>query len=623
MLRRLAAFVLLLIGITAVVFLLTQLVPSNAVATNLGEQAAGDPEAVAAFKHHYGLDRPLPARYLLYLNHVLHGDLGQSSLTHQAVTQDLRIHPGDGWFALYSVLFAAFVGVAFGVIAALRRNRLTDHALRVTSLAGISMPTFWIALVALYVGFYKLNWFPGAGRLDPGVDPPKSVTGLYTIDALLQGDFGLFGQAFHHLILPALVLAAFNVSLLTRFTRSAVLEVMGNDYVRAGRAKGLPGHIVVVRYILRAALPSVITVLGLVFANVLTGAVLVEKIFSWPGIGQYAYEAAINLDVPAIAGVSIFVAFVYVTINFIVDILYGISIRGSGSHDRAEPRSAGAASALHDLGGLAPAARDHRRRHRRHLDPGRDLRAADRALRPSRSECRCRAEPVMVAPLRHRRARPRRLQPGRLRLAGVAPDRARAGHSRGDDRQHGGRDRRLPPRPRRRDPDAAHRPRLRVSADHPGDGRRRRPRPRPPQRGARDRCRRVALIRASLARAGALRRRIGVRAVGAAARRLEPQDALSRHPPERRRPDFVLATLDLANAILLLSGLSFLGLGAERPEAEWGAMVAEGTQYFQWWWIGTFPGLAIFTVVLAFNFLGDSLRDVFDPRTARRVEEGP
>ncbi|HZP72344.1 MAG TPA: ABC transporter permease, partial [Gaiellaceae bacterium] len=195
---------------------------------------------------------------------------------------------------------------------------------RVTSLAGISMPTFWIALVGLYVFFYRLNWVPGAGRLDPGVTPPGSITGLYTIDALLHGQFGLFGQAFHHLLLPALVLAAFNVSLLTRFTRSAVLEVIGNDYVRAARAKGLPGRIVVIRYILRAALPSVVTVLGLVFANVLTGAVLVEKIFSWPGIGQYAYEAAVNLDVPAIAGVSIFVAVVYVTVNFIVDVLYGV-----------------------------------------------------------------------------------------------------------------------------------------------------------------------------------------------------------------------------------------------------------------------------------------------------------
>jgi peptide/nickel transport system permease protein len=323
--RRLVALVFLSLGITAVTFVLTQLVPSNAVATNLGEQAAGDPAAVAAFKHHYGLDKPLPTRYALYLDHLVHGDLGQSSLTHDAVTHDLgQFIPATGELALYSVLFAAVVGIAFGVLAALRRNRPTDHVLRVTSLAGISMPTFWIALVALYVGFFRLGWFPGAERLDPGVQPPPSITGLYTIDALLHGDFGLFVQALHHLVLPALVLAAFNVSLLTRFTRSAVLEVIGNDYVRAARAKGLPERIVVVRYILRAALPSVVTVLGLVFANVLTGAVLVEKIFSWPGIGQYAYEAAVNLDVPAIAGVSIFVAVVYVTVNFVVDILYGV-----------------------------------------------------------------------------------------------------------------------------------------------------------------------------------------------------------------------------------------------------------------------------------------------------------
>ena len=167
--RRLVALVLLLLGITFVAFVLTELVPSNAAATNLGEQAAGDPAAVAAFKQHYGLDKPLPVRYAIYLGHVLHGDLGQSSLTHDAVTHDLgQFIPATAELALYSILFASVVGVAFGVLAALRRNRPTDHALRVASLAGISMPTFWIALVALYVGFYRLGWFPGAERLDPG-----------------------------------------------------------------------------------------------------------------------------------------------------------------------------------------------------------------------------------------------------------------------------------------------------------------------------------------------------------------------------------------------------------------------------------------------------------------------
>jgi len=325
LLRRLAALVLLAIGITFVAFVLTELVPSNAVATNLGEQAAGDPAAVAAFKHHYGLDKPFPVRYAIYLNHLLHGDLGQSSLTHEAVTHDLgQFIPATAELALYSILFAAIVGIAFGVIAALRRNKPTDHVLRVASLAGISMPTFWIALVALYIGFFRLGWFPGAERLDPGTTAPSSITGLYTIDALLHGNWSLFVQALHHLLLPALVLAAFNVSLLTRFTRSAVLEVIGNDYVRAARAKGLPERTVVLRYIIRGALPSVVTVLGLVFANVLTGAVLVEKIFSWPGIGQYAFQAAVNVDVPAIAGVSLFVAVVYITVNFIVDVLYGL-----------------------------------------------------------------------------------------------------------------------------------------------------------------------------------------------------------------------------------------------------------------------------------------------------------
>ncbi|MGZ8700861.1 MAG: ABC transporter permease [Gaiellaceae bacterium] len=325
LLGRAAALVLLAVGITLVVFVLTQLVPSNAVATNLGEQAAADPAAVAAFKAHYGLDKPLPVRYGLYLKHLVQGDLGQSSLTHDAVTHDLgQFIPATAELALYSIVIAAVFGITFGVIAALRRNRPADHVLRVVSLGGISMPTFWIALVALYLGFFRLGWFPGAERLDPGVLPPPRKSGLYTIDALLAGQWGLFVQALHHLVLPALVLAAFSVGLLTRYTRSAVLEVVGNDYVRAARAKGLPERIVVTRYILRAALPSVVTVLGLVFANVLTGAVLVEKIFSWPGIGQYAYQAAVNLDVPAIAGVSLFVAVVYITVNFIVDVLYGV-----------------------------------------------------------------------------------------------------------------------------------------------------------------------------------------------------------------------------------------------------------------------------------------------------------
>ncbi|MEO9175867.1 MAG: ABC transporter permease, partial [Gaiellales bacterium] len=168
------------------------------------------------------------------------------------------------------------------------------------------------------------NWLPGTGRLDPITLPPPSHTGFYTIDALIAGQWSTFSDAFRHLVLPGLVLAAYNIGLLTRYTRSAVLEVINDDYVRAARSKGMPSRIVILRHILRAAMPSIITVIGLSFANVMTGTVLVEKIFSWPGIGLYAYNSASTLDLPAIMGVSLFVAIVYITINFIVDVLYGV-----------------------------------------------------------------------------------------------------------------------------------------------------------------------------------------------------------------------------------------------------------------------------------------------------------
>ena len=323
--RRLAALVVLALGITLIAFILTQLVPGDPALSALGPVTSADPEAVAAYHEHWGMDEPLPVQYGTYLWNLLHGDLGTSQLSHQPVVTDLReAIPATAELALLAMTFAILVGVPLGILAAIRQNKATDHALRVVSLAGISMPTFWLALLALYVFFFRLDWFPGGGRLDPGVLPPEQITGMYSVDAALHGDWSVAWDALHHLILPALVLAAFNVSLIMRYTRSAILEVVHDDYVRAARAKGLPERSVVLRHVFRAALPSVITVLGLVFANVLTGAVLVENIFAWPGIGQYAYQASIELDLPAIMGVSLFVAIVYVTVNFVVDVLYGV-----------------------------------------------------------------------------------------------------------------------------------------------------------------------------------------------------------------------------------------------------------------------------------------------------------
>ena len=323
--RRLAALVLLGLGITFVAFVLTELVPGDPAAANLGQRAIADPGAVQAFREHYGLDKPLPIQYALYLQHLAEGDLGESEQSHRPVRTDLAEYvPATAELALTSIIIAFALGIALGVIAAVRRNRLTDQVLRVLSLGGISMPTFWLALVALYVFFFQLGWVPGSGRLDPGVAPPPHVTGLYTFDGLIAGQLDVLGNALQHLILPACVLAAYNIGLLTRFTRSAVLEVINNDYVLAARAKGLPERTVILRHVLRAALPPIITIGGLAFANVMTGTVLVESIFSWPGIGQYAFHSATTLDLPAIMGVSLFVAVVYIGVNFLVDVLYGI-----------------------------------------------------------------------------------------------------------------------------------------------------------------------------------------------------------------------------------------------------------------------------------------------------------
>jgi peptide/nickel transport system permease protein len=232
--------------------------------------------------------------------------------------------PATVELALFAIVTSLIIGVALGILAAAFRDRWPDHIIRVISLGGVSMPIFWIALVAFYLLFFRLGWLPGGGRLDPGASPPAHLTGLYTVDALLHGQWGLLWQALRHLVLPGLVLAIYTVGVLTRFTRASMLEIMGNDYVRAARLKGLPEHVVILRHVLRPALISIITVAGLAFAGLLSGTVLVENIFAWPGVGQYAYHSAVSLDLPAIMGVSLFIALVYIVLNLVIDLLYGV-----------------------------------------------------------------------------------------------------------------------------------------------------------------------------------------------------------------------------------------------------------------------------------------------------------
>ncbi|MCO7220603.1 ABC transporter permease [Klenkia sp. PcliD-1-E] len=325
MARRLVAGVLLCVGVTLVAFLLTQAVPGDPVTANLGQRASEDPAAVAAFRAANGLDKPLPEQYLTYVGNLLHGDFGVSQQTRNPVAQDLAEKvPATMELALAAIGVAVVLGVGFGIVAALYRDRWPDQVLRVLSLSGVSVPTFWLALIAYYWISFKLDLLPAGGRLSPGAPTPPQVTGFYTIDSLIAGDWATFGDAVSRLVLPALVLASFTVGVLLRFTRAAVLEVLGDEYVRAARAKGLSELTVVRRHVLRPALLSVVTVTGVAFAGLLSGTVLVEQIFGWRGLGAYAYTSALALDLPAIMGVSVVVAVIYILINLVVDLLYGV-----------------------------------------------------------------------------------------------------------------------------------------------------------------------------------------------------------------------------------------------------------------------------------------------------------
>ena len=324
-LRRIAITIGLMLGVTVVTFLLVQAVPGDPTNTQLSETAQHDPTIVAAYRAKWGLDRPLIVQYFTYLANLVRGDLGVSQSSGNPVLSDLgRYVPATLEIALPAMVLSLVISVAIGMWAAVRKGRPADHTIRGLALVGLSTPSFWLAIVVLYVFFYVLGIAPNGGRLSARYTPPHHVTGLYTVDALLAGRPVVFWDAVWHLILPVLVLTCVAVSALIRFVRSAMLEVLDADYIKAATAKGLPRWTVLRRHVLRAALVQVVTVGGLAFASMLSGTVLIEQIYSWPGVGQYAYRAALNLDLPAILGVSLFVALVYSVVNLVVDLLYGV-----------------------------------------------------------------------------------------------------------------------------------------------------------------------------------------------------------------------------------------------------------------------------------------------------------
>lgn len=323
-LRRLGLSLLLIWGAGTILFLVTQGIPGDPVSVMLGDEAAHDERARAVIIERYGLDDPLHEQYINYWVNLSRGDFGLSLRTRGTVSAELaRSLPATLELGILAGLMSLTAGVVLGVIAALRRDKILDHVIRFVTLAGISMPIFWVAMIALYLLHFRLGLFPTIGRLSPGVPRPDTITGMFTVDAALQGMWPTFWDAVSHLLLPALVLAAYTTTLLTRFTRSAVLEVLNEDYIRTANAKGLKHGYVVVRHVLRAATVPIITVAGLMFTSVLSGTVLIEAIFGYPGLGNLIYQSAYFLDVPAIVGVGMVIAILYVSINFIIDLLYG------------------------------------------------------------------------------------------------------------------------------------------------------------------------------------------------------------------------------------------------------------------------------------------------------------
>lgn len=323
--RRLLFMVPLLLGMSVIAFAVSRAIPVDPVVAAIGQQASDHPAIVAAYRAKWGLDQPLPIQYLSYLGNLLHGDLGISIYTRRPVLQDLATYmPATIELASVTILLSATISVPLGVLAAIRRGGFIDRSIRLVTLVGVAMPLFWLALLLLDVFYVKLGIAPAPGRLSTSMVPPPSVTGMYTIDALLAGQFGTFLDALAHLALPAFIMATWSVGLLTRVTRAGMLAVLPQGYLQFARSKGASERHVIWGHAWPNAMIPLVTVAGLAYGDLLTGAILVETIFGWPGIGRYAFNAAVNADFPAIMGVALTFGVIYTVINLAVDVIYAL-----------------------------------------------------------------------------------------------------------------------------------------------------------------------------------------------------------------------------------------------------------------------------------------------------------
>lgn len=316
--RRLLTLVPTLLGVTVVVFLFLRLIPGDPATAILRENATA--EQVAALNARLGLHKPLPEQYLDYLTRTLRGDLGEGFFTRVPVQDDLgRRFPATAELALSAIVLATIIGIGTGVLAAVRRGSVFDYGAMTVSLVGVSMPIFWLGLMLIYLFAVDLRWLPPSTRGEP---PEHLVTGLYTVDYLLSADLGGFAEALKHLLLPAFVLATVPLAVIARQTRSAMLEVLSQDFVRTAWAKGLRERMVIAQHVLKNAMLPVVTIVGLQAGALLSGAVLTETVFSWPGMGTFVLEAIIARDYPVVQSIVLIFALIFVLVNLLVDVSY-------------------------------------------------------------------------------------------------------------------------------------------------------------------------------------------------------------------------------------------------------------------------------------------------------------
>lgn len=318
-LMRLAWLVPTLIGLSVLVFAISHVIPTDPAAIVAGENAT--PEQIAAVRKQLGLDRPLPVQLLAYFRDLVTGDMGVSLYSQRPISEELASRlPATLELTIAAVLIASVVGIPLGVVSALRRNSTLDHGMRVLTVSGLAIPSFWLAMELQYLFAMRFGIAPLNGRVE-GFGP-ETITGLMTVDSLLTADWESLGSALRHLALPALTLSLPAAATIARFTRAGVLEVINSNYVLYERAMGLPHSLITWKYVLRNALISTVTQIGLIFGVLLSGAVVVEAVFDWPGLGSFAVISILQSDHKAVMGFTIWAGAVFVVVNLIVDVLH-------------------------------------------------------------------------------------------------------------------------------------------------------------------------------------------------------------------------------------------------------------------------------------------------------------